>query len=371
VNIPEYIIIAAGSGRMLAQAARRSGLKPLVIDFFADRDMQDTAEDFRQIPSLAIEHLAPAVDYYVKRYKAADVIYGSGFEYHPESLSYLLGRLNILGNSPDTFNKVLNKQAFYSVLDQLEIAYPEVRFNTPAQEDGWLVKPMQGQGGLGIKRYRQNDADYSSVYWQKFQQGSLHSVLFLADGQSIQVIGFNTQWTATVKKSETFAFSGVMNCTDLPDERKRAIIDGLTKLVPLLKLKGLNSLDFIQRGDKSYVLEINPRPSASMQLYKGDLLTAHIQASRGLFVDGLPSQNGCTAYQIVYATQDVLIPERFEWPDGCRDLPLFGAIINAGQPICSMIAHQNNTQDVLKQLLSTQSDIFNKLERFQTHAIYR
>lgn len=358
---------------MLAQAARRSGLKPLVIDLFADRDMQDTAEDFRQIPSLAIEHLAPTVDFFVKRYKVADVIYGSGFEYHPESLSYLLGRLNILGNSPDTFNKVLNKQAFFSVLDQLEIAYPEVCFSAPAREDDWLIKPMQGQGGLGIKRYRQSDADSPSVYWQKFQQGSLHSVLFLANGQTMQVIGFNSLWTATatVKKFETFAFSGVMNCTDLPDERKRVIIDSLTKLVPLLKLKGLNSLDFIQRGDKSYVLEINPRPSASMQLYGGDLLAAHIQASRGLFADGLPPQNGCTAYQIVYATQDVLIPEHFEWPDGCMDLPLSGAIIGAGQPICSIIAHQNNAQDILKQLSSTQSIIFNKLERFQIHAIYR
>ncbi len=41
------------------------------------------------------------------------------------------------------------------------------------------------------------------------------------------------------------------------------ITDSLNKLVPVLELKGLNSLDFIQTGDKSYVLEINPRLTSS------------------------------------------------------------------------------------------------------------
>jgi len=354
---------------MLAQAARSSGLKPLVIDLFADMDTRDAAEDFRQIASLASEHLAPAVDYYIRHYKSSNVIYGSGFEYHPESLAYLHSRLNILGNDPDTFNKLFNKQGFFSLLEQLEITYPEVCFNAPAQNDNWLVKPIQGQGGLGIKRYRKNDAGCSSVYWQKYQPGRPYSVLFLANGQTMQVIGFNAQWTVTGNESEPFAFSGVMNCTDLPDEHKMRIIDSLNKLVPVLELKGLNSLDFIQTGDKSYVLEINPRPSASMQLYGGDLLSAHILAYRGLFAGALPSQSGYKAYQIVYAIKDMLIPDRFDWPDGCMDLPCAGAIIRTGQPICSIIAHQNKAQDVLKQLASKQSIIINTLERFQSHAI--
>ena len=55
----------------------------------------------------------------------------------------------------------------------------------------------------------------------------------------------------------------------------------LKQLVPVFALKGLNSLDFIHADDCSYVLEINPRPSASMQLYDEDLLNRHIQACEG------------------------------------------------------------------------------------------
>lgn len=280
-------------------------------------------------------------------------------------------KLNILGNAPDTFVRLLNKRDFFSVLDQQGILYPEISFIAPDQENNWLIKPVQGQGGVGIKFYRQLDTDGSSVYWQKHQPGSSHSVLFLAYGDTLQVIGFNSQWTATVNDAERFVFSGVMNHTDLTNEQKQKITTWLNQIVSLFKLKGLNSLDFIQAGDKSYVLEINPRPSASMQLYEGDLLTAHINACQGRVCDRLPPQTDYAGYQIVYAAQDMLIPALFEWPDGCMDLPVSGARISIGQPICSMIAHQKQAQAVLKQLSNIQQIIINKLERFQTHAIYR
>lgn len=366
----QFILIVASSGRMLAQAANRAGLKPLVIDLFADQDTQSHAEDWRLIPSLAIEHLAPAVDFFVKRYPVEAVIYGSGLEYFPESLFYLHAQLHILGNAPDIFVRLLNKQDFFSALDSLKISYPEISFITPDPESNWLIKPMQGQGGVGIKFFRQQDADNASVYWQKHQPGNSHSVLFLANGETLQVIGFNSQWTAKVSDAESFVFSGVMNHTHLTDQQKQKITSWLNQLVPLFKLKGLNSLDFIQAGDKSYVLEINPRPSASMQLYEGDWLTAHIDASQGFLCDHVPPQMGYTGYQIVYAAQDLLIPALFEWPEGCMDLPVSGARISIGQPICSMIAHQKQAQAVLKQLSNMQQIIINKLERFQTHAIY-
>ncbi len=118
----------------------------------------------------------------------------------------------------------------------------------------------------------------ASVYWQKFQAGTQHSVLFLADGQQVQVVGFNTQWSVSLSETQEFVFSGVINSTDLPDKHKAVITGWLKQMVPVFALRGLNSLDFIHADDCSYVLEINPRPSASMQLYEGDLLIRHIQA---------------------------------------------------------------------------------------------
>ena len=356
MNIPEYILIVASSGRMLAQAAKNAGYKPLVIDLFADLDTQYYAEAFKRVPSLAEKHLAQAADYFIEHYAVAHIIYGSGFEYYPESLRYLGGRLLVLGNLPDTFVKLHDKAVFFSSLDKLNIPYPDVCFCAPVRADNWLVKPMQGQGGLGVKRFQSEDPADSAVYWQKYQAGTQHSVLFLGDGREAQVIGFNTQWTVSLSESQEFIFSGIINSCDLLNEQKELITDWLKKLVPVFALKGLNSLDFIQAGDKSFVLEINPRPSASMQLYDADLLNRHIKASQGELTDDC-LHTGYTGYQVVYAKQDVIIPDGFEWPDGCMDLPESDVMCRTGQPICSIIAHQKQAHSVMNELLIKQLNL--------------
>jgi methenyltetrahydromethanopterin cyclohydrolase len=356
---------------MLAQAAKNAGLKPLVIDLFADLDMQGYAEDFRQIKSLAKKDLAPAVDYFVERYAVAHVIYGSGFEYYPESLGYLCSRLMLLGNHPDVFVKLQNKQTFFLTLDDLNIPHPEVAFSAPDSADDWLLKPMQGQGGVGIRRYHADDSATASVYWQKFQVGTQHSALFLADGQQVQVIGFNTQWCVSLGEAQEYVFSGVINGADLSDAHKAVITGWIKQMAPVFELRGLNSLDFIHADDCSYVLEINPRPSASMQLYDEDLLVRHIRACQGAFaIDALPSSAHPTGYQIVYVGQDLTIPDQFEWPEWCMDLPRSGDMCRAGQPICSIIAHQKESRSVLEQLQTKQQLIINKLEGFHRHGIY-
>jgi len=372
INLGEVLIIA-GSGRMLAQAAKNAGLTPLVIDQFADLDTQDYAKDFLQVRSLAEQHLAPAVDYFIEHYAVAHVIYGSGFECYPESLYYLNSRLIMLGNHPDVFAAQLDKPAFFSTLDQLNISYPEVVFNAPDYAEGWLIKPMQGQGGIGIKRYRAGDGADAPVYWQKFQVGASHSVLFLADGQQIEVIGFNSQWPTCLSGTQEFVFSGVMTGADLPYQHKVVVTDWLKRMVPVFGLQGLNSLDFIHADGYSYVLEINPRPSASMQLYDQDLLARHIQSCVGAQSVGRNSAAYCAAcqgYQIVYAEHDLIIPDHFEWPPWCLDLPKPGNMCRAGQPICSIIARQKNSQSVVEQLLTKQQFIINKLEGFDRHGIY-
>ncbi|MCF7964837.1 MAG: ATP-grasp domain-containing protein [Methylobacter tundripaludum] len=368
----ETILIVAGSGRMLAQAAKNAGLKPLVIDLFADLDTQDCAEDFRQVKSLAEQDLAPAVDCFIERYAVTHAIYGSGFECYPESLYYLNNRLIILGNHPDVFARQLDKPAFFSTLDQLNIPYPELVFSVPEYVDDWLLKPMQGQGGVGIKRYHADDETKEPVYWQKFQAGTPHSVLFLADGQQMQVIGFNRQWPVCLSETQEFVFSGVVNRCDLSDVHKAVITDWLEQMVPAFRLKGLNSLDFIHADDCGYVLEINPRPSASMQLYDQDLLSRHIQAclGRNSVAYCAAWRDYHSAYQVVYADHDLTIPDRFEWPDWCMDLPKPGNMCRAGQPLCSIIAHQKNSRSVVEQLRTKQQLIISKLEGYDRHGIY-
>jgi methenyltetrahydromethanopterin cyclohydrolase len=356
---------------MLAQAAKNAGLTPLVIDLFADLDTQTYAADFKQIPALTTEYLAHAVDYFIAHYAVTQVIVGSGFEQHPESLYYLHSRLTLLGNSPDTFMQLQNKANFFAVLNRLNIPYPKTSFIQPNNIQDWLIKPTQGQGGVGIQRCRNTNLSLDSkVYWQKYQAGSPHSVLFLANGQQVQVIGFNTQWTTRLSDSEEFIFSGIINHCALAETHKIQIINWLTKLVPAFKLTGLNSMDFMHTNGNSTVLEINPRPPASMQLYDADLLREHIMtASPSKDWQSClqpPPQSGYTGYQIIYAKQDIRIPDGYIWENGTMDIPAAEAMCKTGQPICSIIAHHNQAHAVLNELTLKQHTIQRSLYTWKT-----
>jgi uncharacterized protein len=366
----KYIVIVAKSARMLVQAARQAGFKPVAIDLYGDQDMCCYAEETQQVLSLAEKHLLPALDYLVSRYPVMCVVYGCGFEQQLGSLKIMGDRLTLLGNRADVFAKLHDKAAFFSLLKALAIPYPDVAFHKlDCDGTDWLIKPMYGQGGVGVRKYRAGEAAEPFDYWQKCQEGVPHSVLFLADGIRSQIIGFNRQWTTTLNDKDEFIFSGIINNTELSLEQKNKVSDWVDKLVAELSLKGLNSLDFIQHEQTSYVLEINPRPPASMQLYDADLFVRHIKACQGKLLDYKPIQAGFTAYQIVYAQQDTLIPGGFEWPECVMDIPNAGSIISTGQPICSMITHEKEPQQVLEQLKNKQELITYELDRFQTHGI--
>ena len=347
-----YLLILANSARMLAKAARQAGFVPLVIDLYADMDTRHLAKAWRQVVSLRQTDIAPAVDYFLNQYPVTQAVYGSGFEAFPESLRYLQHRLCLCGNPPDTFVAVNDKRCFFEVLDRLNIPYPASIFTAPNPGEQWLVKPLQGQGGVGIRPW-QTDTDATACYWQQYQTGIAQSVLFLADGEQVQVVGFNRQWTM-----DGFVFAGIINQTALTAAQQQTLTDWLVKLVPLFQLQGLNSLDFIQDGEALWVLEINPRPPASMQLYAGGLLALHVgnRLSEKIF-----PEPGCHGYQIVYAPADLCIPDALQWPDYCQDRPAPGAVCRKNQPICSIIAHQKTAQSVLEQLQYQQAALFSQL----------
>ena len=361
---PEYILIIANSGRMLAKAAADEGFKPLVIDLFADLDTQKYAVDFLRVNSLALSDLAVATQALNAKYRVKFAIYGAGFENYSESLVYLEESFCVYGNSVASFLNTQDKPLFFNALKHLDIPYPEVCFtHPPLTKKGWLVKPLQGQGGLGIKHYYDNHV-YEDVYWQKLISGMPCSVLFLANAVNVQLVGFNRQWVEEGNGLEGFIFSGVINKTELVDKHKESIVKWLEKLVSFFKLKGLNTLDFIVADDQQlYVLEINPRPSASMQLYDADLLTRHINSCRGELSD-LTTQQHYTAYQIVYAPYDLNIPEAFNWPEECVDLSNVGVTCRKGQPICSIIAHHEQADLLMDTLKIKQHNLLKGLNSY-------
>ena len=346
------VLVIANSGRMLADAVSRADLNPLVIDLFADQDTDAIAEQLWQVENLSLVAVQEIVEHIVLSYKILWVVYGSGLENYPETLEYLADCFSVMGNDYSVIKHLCAKKTFFKQLDILDIQHPEVQFYPPENSEGWLIKPTSHVGGLGIGWCSRAAGD--NEYYQKFCQGEAGSVLFCADGEQFEVIGFHRQWTVN---HDDFTFSGIVQEALLPVEQQQAVQCWLKKLVSYYHLKGLASVDFIWDGNACYFLEINPRPPASMMLYPElDLLTAHITGS----LDCSDIDKTIQALQIVYAKQPCEIRQTV-WPEWSFDQPWVKTSIQVNEPVCTILAQGQTVQQALDSLLAKQIIIENNL----------
>jgi predicted ATP-grasp superfamily ATP-dependent carboligase len=339
-------LIAAVSGRALAASAVRGGHRVVVLDYFADRDTCAAAEacrcvvaphalrfDRRALLAAAAE-LAPAA-------QSAGLVYGSGFEGRTALLGRLAEGRRLCGNTPEVVAAIKDPRQFFPLLQRLGIAHPEVRFQAPPDPADWLIKHPGGAGGAQVRHASQRPARGGS-YYQRFEAGRTLSVLILADGARALVLGYNEQWTTTARPGTPFLFGGAVSHAALPPELTHAIADRLQALVAATGLVGLNGVDFILRDSEWLVLEVNPRPTATVELYDPDyargLFDAHLRACAGDLLPLAAPSGVARAMAVVIAAAGGTVPIEFGFPAWCRDLPAPGMRFAAGDPICTVHA---------------------------------
>ena len=191
-------------------------------------------------------------------------------------------------------------------------------------------------------------------YFQQYIEGRPVSLLFLAHGDAIEVIGFNELWL-NPKVDQPFRYGGAVSNIELEQGIQQQLIDAATKLTYKLGLLGLNSLDAVINVDIAYVLEINPRLSATFDLYEADLFKRHVQAIKKQTVKAsfISQKKSAQAQAIVYAIEDTIIELSFHWPEWVTDIPVmkYSAItIKSGEPICSVLASAKDAETA-KQLV--------------------
>jgi predicted ATP-grasp superfamily ATP-dependent carboligase len=142
-------------------------------------------------------------------------------------------------------------------------------------------------------------------------------------------------------------------------------------------LRGLNGLDFLLDSERITVLELNPRPPASIDLYRdafeGGLVRAHVAASlEGRLPDAVvPAGAGGPlrrhGFEIVFAQRRCEISDAAAdalalraW---CHDLPAGGTRVARGEPLCTVSAAGRTVAEVEAQLLQRRRQISLLLEQ--------
>jgi uncharacterized protein len=342
------VLIAAISGRALAASARRGGYVPLVADFFGDEDTRALAERHVRLDTsiargMIADELFDALETLASAQRPVGTVCGTGFEDRPELLARVGERWGLLGNSADTVARIKDPLAFAALCGECGIPHPQTALRPPADPRGWLAKRRGGAGGTHITPVTApigNDAEY----FQRRVDGTPVSAMILADGRRGMVLGFSAQWSAP-SPSHPFRYGGAVRPAVLAPGLAEAMTAAVERLITAEPLVGLNSADFLVDDDGFWLLEINPRPGATLDIFEpadGSLFALHVDAIRGRLPARAPVLSGAAASATVYATHDIPAMPAIDWPEWAADRQNPGTGVSAGEPVCTVVAHAND-----------------------------
>ena len=345
------------SGSRIARRLFPEGF--LALDYFGDADLVALS---RRLPlrvlSLSRDLGRPRTTAALARAALAlgwsDLAWSGGLENRPVLLRRLERHGRILGNGSAVVRRVRDPGTFFGFLRRARIPHARTwdaaGAAAPPRGRPCLWKGIRSGGGARVRTARPGERRPRGFYLQEFVAGTPGSAAFVSDGTRAVLLGVTEQLIGLRELGgHGFRYGG--NIAGPPGRlfpRRAVALLGaaVAAITRRFSLRGLNGIDFILSDGLPHVIEINPRYTASMELLEElsgrNFLDLHLAA---VLEGSLPARPPVfpparfLAKGILYAERSV----RCAAPEplarlGCRDLPAAGESIEAGHPICTLIA---------------------------------
>ena len=311
------VLVVAVSARMLATLAVADGYEVVALDRFGDVDLRAVAGGATARSSAGLVALAEDVE-------ADAVVYGAGLENRPDLVERLAAGRELLGTPADLLPAVRDPWALADV-----VRVPETRRAAPV-EDGWLRKPLRSGGGRGVRRWSGGRLKRNEIL-QRRVDGLSCSAVAVGNGRDAVLLGITEQ----LHRGYSWIGNAVLESNAIDAELRAAC----EAVVARYGVRGAFGIDAIWDGRRAWVLEVNPRPTASLELFGPGVFALHVRGARGLDLDG-PLPPACDKVKVVlFADRDVRAPAPGWWPQGLvRDVPHEGEEIMRGHPVCTLVS---------------------------------
>jgi predicted ATP-grasp superfamily ATP-dependent carboligase len=355
-NNPAILTVAI-SGRSLAAAARRAGFRPLVADLFNDADTLALADRAVKLSGslqtgIDKDQIVETLTGLAGRDAPVAVVFGSGFERKPEMIDAISRIFSLAGNNAKTIRLVKDPDSLSRLCCDLKIPHPNIRFDSPEHPQEWLTKLAGGAGGSHVKPAN-GTASSHEYYFQRFISGKNLSALFLADRDKAHIVGFSRQWSSP-SETTPFRYGGAVRLRRYDRDKAARIEDWLTGLTRRTGLAGLCSADFIDGDSGLHLIEINPRPGATLDIFDSEetpLLREHLRAVMGCNISK-PAYRGSVASAIAYTAKAISAFPKIDWPALTADHQMSGTALEAGDPVCTVFATADSAAAAMKAVKS-------------------
>ena len=274
------IAIVGFSARAAAQCATRQGFEVVAVDFCADRDLFGECLAHYRLDDPNWPNTLNAL------HPSAPLLLTGGMEHRLELVDQchsVSKRFGPIGKQLAGIRS-LDNWAKWAV--SCDIGWPvtlrgcldecldESGLSEQLLRGGWLLKPFQSAGGIGITDLINASQlsesvfkDHSKVYLQQRHLGETIGITFLSSEFGSTLMGAAAAWPDNSKaRRETYIYRGSFG----PFPLTTAQIDKLQRFASLVGresgLLGLWQADFLEHNGEITLLEINPRWSASMDI---------------------------------------------------------------------------------------------------------
>lgn len=329
------LLIIGASCRAAAESALRAGYEPHCLDQFADRDLAARAP----VSAIPPDGFPAQIPELLASLPSAPWMFAGGLENHPDTIERITASRPLIGSSAEAVRKVRDPWAWTMALARAGLPHAEIRrWNEHTTGRRWLAKPLRSAGGIGI-RWAEHEQSNPASFLQEFIDGEPQSAVYIAEPGRTRLIGVSRQLVGCDwLHAGRFLYCG--NVGPLPADPAWERLGQV--IAEFGQLRGTFGIDAIVNDRGIWPVEINPRYSASVELYEWTLGSRVLAGEIGDGRGALPRLGKA----IYYAPRDFIFPQAGIWdldldrpmttPPRFADIPWPGSMIARGQPVLTL-----------------------------------
>jgi len=363
----DRVIVVGASARAAAFSARRAGLVPWCLDLFADADLAGVAE----VVCCPLDQYPQHLPELLRHAPNAPLIYTGGLENYPAVVAEL-GRLRPLwGNGAEALRR--SRDPFLVARILAEESLRCLDLSRSPLSGRYLRKPLKSAGGAHIRFGEPSDMPTPAYYFQQFVPGPAYSAVYCAFADVAALLGVTMQMTGeSWLHAKPFQYCGSIGPVEMPPAAQHALGRLGETLRIACGLRGLFGIDFVLHEGEPWLIEINPRYTASIEVleYATGLKTLEVHRSvfegeRAPVLCGQGAASSFVGKAILYAPASIDFPDRGPWmgvPDSFRrpefaDIPQPASRIEEGWPIMTLLAEGETPERCRSELLQRTAQI--------------
>jgi predicted ATP-grasp superfamily ATP-dependent carboligase len=368
------LVVIGAAARAFTISAVRAGYRVYAADLFADLDLQAAAAATACVRDFAGGYPTGLVAA-VRPFPAAAFCYVGALENHPAVIDAIARDRRLLGSPAAALAAVRDPWSLQLLVRDAGLASPECRADPDGlpRDGSFLAKPLAGAGGRGIVPW---DAaarmPVDESVWQRRIVGGAWSASYIVSAAGCRLVGASRQliglpWC----QARPFAYCGSI---DEPlDGVPTAVGRQFAALGPALAacgLRGAVGVDaIVDASGTVWVVEVNPRPCASMELIERatglSLAAAHLAACGAEVVEPPhPASPLRWTKAVLYAPREFVVDPAWlarvaawqrDWSadtgqPAIADIPAPHRTVPAGGPVCTLFAAAPTPATALDQL---------------------